>query len=153
MSTFGSFSGRAAALLEATPLVVGTQKYQSGQWDVGVAGGGWVGVDQLESCGCVQGARQGDRWLYQLAGCRSQSAILVSQSPRPACLAGDHGSGEDGKKKSAWLILLRHSSRASWERVCQNTVNGRSRSQSICSPRWIDGHDRSSDLQLSQGLL
>lgn len=38
MNTFGSFSGGAAVLLEATPLVVGTQKYQSGQSVPGVLG-------------------------------------------------------------------------------------------------------------------
>ena len=38
LSTFGSFSGGASALLEATPLVARTQKYQSDQSALGVLG-------------------------------------------------------------------------------------------------------------------
>lgn len=38
LSTFGSFSGGALALLEATPPVAGTQKYRSDQSGLGVLG-------------------------------------------------------------------------------------------------------------------
>lgn len=73
MSTFGSFSGGASALLEATPPVVvaGTQKYQSDQSGLGVLGK----TSQLQSWGCVKLPGRETRCFCQLAECRSQSGL------------------------------------------------------------------------------
>lgn len=38
--------------------------------------------------------------------------------PLLTSLPGDCDSEEDGKKRSEWLILLRHNSCVSWEKVC-----------------------------------
>ena len=60
MSTFGSFSGGAAALLEATPLVAGTQKYQSDQSGLGMLGG----TDRLDSWGLCSGCQDERPGVY-----------------------------------------------------------------------------------------
>lgn len=91
LSTFGSFSGGASALLEATPLVARTQKYQSDQSALGVLGK----QTWLEPWGYVRVAGQGDQVFMPGADRGSQSGVWFKVTP--TCLSsGDWDSEEDG---------------------------------------------------------
>lgn len=95
MSTFGLFSGGASVLLEATPLVAGTQKYWSDQSGLGVLGEppGWSLAVTCELPG-------GETWcLCQLADCRSQRGVWSQghlDRTHTCFSCGDWDSEEDG---------------------------------------------------------
>lgn len=85
MSTYGSFSGGAATPLKATPLLAGTQKYQSDQSGLGVLGR----TDWLESWGYVAllGKETGCLCQRPTVGVRVVSYSQGHLDQTPTCLS------------------------------------------------------------------